>query len=175
MKMVMKKDQNPLQNTNLNGETLTVSNSCCQTLFMARRQAAMLAKPKANIDAVFSPRTQQVLPQHTKTTEKAVRKSKLRLLRRSSIKNVNIGVQEETMDTKATPPYNKAVLFVSKDAPFTTEIGSTINASESLGRSRHAAAKDVENMCTAVMVSGYGKPLFIASFTHIFTNERHAK
>mmetsp|Transcript_56305 Transcript_56305/g.123141 ORF Transcript_56305/g.123141 Transcript_56305/m.123141 type:complete len:212 (+) Transcript_56305:395-1030(+) len=175
MEMVIQKDQKPLQKTNLIGDTLMVNNSCCHTLFIARNSAAMLAKRSASREAVFSPRTQKALPLQTNTTEKAVRKSKVRLLLQSSSKKVNIGEHEDTMDTKATPPWRSAVLLVSNEAPLTTEIGSTSHASLSLGRSKEAAANEVHNICNAVMESGYCKPAFMVSLTHIFTKERHAK
>lgn len=67
------------------------------------------------------------------------------------------------------------MLFVSRDAPFTTEMGSTSKASSSRGRSKQHAAKEVQNMCTAVMESGYWKPAFMVSLTHIFTKDKQAK
>mmetsp|Transcript_65303 Transcript_65303/g.90867 ORF Transcript_65303/g.90867 Transcript_65303/m.90867 type:complete len:141 (-) Transcript_65303:120-542(-) len=104
MTSVIQNDQKPLQKTSRIGVTEMLRSSCCQTPFIARSIEPAEAKTNERSEAAFSPRTQKMLPLHTKTTEKAVRKSRALLFLTSSSINVNMGVQEETMETKATPP-----------------------------------------------------------------------
>mmetsp|Transcript_3949 Transcript_3949/g.11436 ORF Transcript_3949/g.11436 Transcript_3949/m.11436 type:complete len:235 (-) Transcript_3949:502-1206(-) len=125
--------------------------SCCHTHLKLRKTVARPASRNAVSEKCRSPFTQSMPPEHTTMTATVPHVAMPRRPKTTSRAQVEAGVQQPIIATKATPPKTSALLSRASARPFASATGSTRMASWRWGGSRREQTIPVRSMCDAVI------------------------
>mmetsp|Transcript_116235 Transcript_116235/g.340011 ORF Transcript_116235/g.340011 Transcript_116235/m.340011 type:complete len:272 (-) Transcript_116235:176-991(-) len=141
--------------------------------FMLRQADDMTVRTTAARQNSFSPLMQSMPPVQTSRTAAPVCQAASFRPVRICTAQVEAGVQQLSMETKATPLMASAVLLKARAPLLAREMGRTRRASFRSGWSQQEATTAVTSTWAVVIVYGYGRPHRSVSFTSIFSRVKH--